>query len=462
LRKVHTNVIDATQPCPRCVYICVGRPASQDAVRQTVMLGRSCAGEGHDVVVILDRDTAENHQTEFTGLAVTVLKDGHPGHWYFCTEQAAADRVLDTIMAMTLPDRPSSLYFVDCAHLAAITVQARRLLGIPHADIYAVDYDTIRAATDVLPGTLSEVYVRWAIRYVRRHAQIIRDCAASLASSRHDVVDGTHGNESRSCISVVIPLYNQGDYVHEAISSVTSEGLHTLEIIVVNDGSTDERTNRIFEDLHGVRKVRQNNRGLSAARNAGIAVANGDYVVPLDADDLVAPGFLASARAALDRNRDIAYVVGRARYTGLLNLTYVPAGFIPELNLFIHTHGKAVGMYRKSALDSIGGYDEDFCAFEDWELQVALYRGGYDTDVLPMLSQFYRRHADSMSFTKSNGMREQLVHQLMRKHLLMLNCDDLRTGMLVLSNFWKTAYEPSTSVLLQERVLARHRGHTGQ
>jgi hypothetical protein len=127
--------------------------------------------------------------------------------------------------------------------------------------------------------------------------------------------------------------------------------------------------------------------------------------VPLDADDQVASGFLASARAALDRHPDIAYLAGYARYTGLLNHTYVPAGFIPELSLFLHTDGKVAGMYRKAALEQVGGYDEDFSAFEDWDVQVALHRAGFQTDIIPRPGQIYRRHPESMSFTTSTPHR---------------------------------------------------------
>jgi predicted glycosyltransferase involved in capsule biosynthesis len=130
----------------------------------------------------------------------------------------------------------------------------------------------------------------------------------------------------------------------------------------------------------------------------------------------------------------------------------VPAGFIPEVNLFLHTNGKAVGMYRRAALLAVGGYDEDFTAFEDWELQVALHRAGYLTDVIPCLGQTYRRHLESMTFTKSNAMRDQLIQQLIRKHVAMLSPEELRTGLLILSHFWKNGYEPSTSVALQRRL----------
>ena len=259
---------------------------------------------------------------------------------------------------------------------------------------------------------------------------------------------------SQGTISVIIPLFNQGLYVRDAITSAVDQGVSDLEVVVVNDGSTDPETNRIFEALRGVTKVKQDNKGLSAARNVGIRHSSGDYVVPLDADDLLPPGFASRAREALDRHPDIAYLVPNIRYTGLLDHTYVPAGFIPELSLFLHTHGKSVGIYRRTALQHVGGYDENFSAFEDWELQVTLHRAGFRTDVIPYLGQVYRRHLESMTFTKSNAIRDQLLHQLLRKHVAMLSVEELRTGLLVLTHFWKNAYEPSTSVALQHRLEA--------
>jgi GT2 family glycosyltransferase len=358
------------------------------------------------------------------------LDPRRPGHWYFCEEHADADRVFDTLIARGFEAQPAALIFVGCPALALTVVRARRLLGLfPNATIETTGPE---AATGGSVGTLVEVFTRWAAHYVQRHVTTVLGDLA-VAPGR---------------VSVVIPLFNQGRYVHEAIASVRRD-LADAEIVVVNDGSTDRETNAVFAGLTGVTKVSQENQGLSAARNTGIRHSTGTYVVPLDADDLIKPGFLATARRALDGNPELAYVVGYSEYIGLLQLTYSPAGFIPELNLFLHTHGKTTGMYRRDALGGIGGYDPRFPAFEDWELQVALYRAGHQTDVLPIVAHLYRRHADSMSFTVSNAIRHRLVQQIMRKHLPMLGVDDLHTGMLVLVHMWKTEYEPSTSVILQ-------------
>ncbi|WP_280429841.1 glycosyltransferase family 2 protein [Nocardia brasiliensis] len=137
------------------------------------------------------------------------------------------------------------------------------------------------------------------------------------------------------------------------------------------------------------------------------------------------------------------------RYFELLELVYVPAGMPTDLNLVLHTHLKSMVLYRRTAVDRLGGYDEQLPAFEDWELQLRLALAGYDSDVLPIVGQLYRRHADSMSFRHSNGMRDELVQYLVRKHAGALGHARLVRLLLVLVDLWKTGYEPSTSVLLQ-------------
>jgi glycosyltransferase involved in cell wall biosynthesis len=197
-----------------------------------------------------------------------------------------------------------------------------------------------------------------------------------------------------------------------------------------------------------VTTVRQENRGLAAARNVGLAACSGRFVLVLDADDLVHPQFLPAALGALRRCAEVAFVGGYVRYFGLLELTYVPVGPVPELNLVLQTHYKSMGLYRRDVLTEVGGYDEDMPAFEDWEIQLRLAREGYGSDILPIEGQQYRRHAESMSFTTSNGMRTPLVQYLVGKHRDMLGEHAVEL-IQTLVELWKSGYEPSTSVLLQ-------------
>src|SRR5437764_7563950 len=88
-------------------------------------------------------------------------------------------------------------------------------------------------------------------------------------------------------ISVIMPCFNHGEFVAEAVGSVTGIRRDDIELIVVDDGSTDERTRREMERLSGagIRVIRQENQGLAAARNAGVRASQGEYLFPLDADD---------------------------------------------------------------------------------------------------------------------------------------------------------------------------------
>ncbi|HZV26548.1 MAG TPA: glycosyltransferase [Acidothermaceae bacterium] len=251
-------------------------------------------------------------------------------------------------------------------------------------------------------------------------------------------------------VSVVIPLFNQGHFLLGAIESVRVAGYPHIEIVVVDDGSTDQETIEIFDRLTGVTKVRQPNAGLSAARNAGIAAASGRYIVPLDSDDLLSEGFLAPAVEALRCNPDLGYVAGYLRYFGLLDYTHVPAGYVPHLSLVVNTHVRATALFKRDALMLIGCYDVDLPAFEDWDLHVRLALAGYTSDILPLEGHRYRRHAESMTFSSSNAMRRELLQYLMRKHLGSIDHAHARDLLILMANLWKTGYEPSASVRLQQ------------
>jgi len=111
-------------------------------------------------------------------------------------------------------------------------------------------------------------------------------------------------------VSVIIPAYNAARYLGKAIASVQSQGYDPLEILVVDDGSTDT-TPAVVQGLRGVRYLHQTNSGPAAARNAGIAAAQGSFLAFLDADDLWAGGKLAAQLSVLEAHPQIHMVTGR-------------------------------------------------------------------------------------------------------------------------------------------------------
>ena len=108
-------------------------------------------------------------------------------------------------------------------------------------------------------------------------------------------------------VSVIIPCYNQGAYIQEAIDSVKAQTYTDWEIIIVDDGSNHEGTLqelKYFKEI-GIIVIETPNKGVSAARNKGIEVANGEFILPLDADDKIAPQYLEEAVRILHEKAEV-------------------------------------------------------------------------------------------------------------------------------------------------------------
>jgi len=122
---------------------------------------------------------------------------------------------------------------------------------------------------------------------------------------------------SQTKISVIITCYNYGHFLSEAIESVLNQTFEAPEIIVVNDGSTDNTAE--IAARYPILIVNQNNQGLPTARNVGISKSNGIYILPLDADDKLHPQYLEKVVPILDRHPDIGVVYTCRLHFGLLN-----------------------------------------------------------------------------------------------------------------------------------------------
>jgi glycosyltransferase involved in cell wall biosynthesis len=167
------------------------------------------------------------------------------------------------------------------------------------------------------------------------------------------------------CVSVIVPAHNAAPYIAEAIDSIQAQPHENLDIVVIDDGSTDETAE--IADVDGVRVLRQPQRGPGAARNAGLALARGEFIAFLDADDLWTAGRLGVQLRAAASQPHLDLVFGRveqfvspeidAAKAGI----YCPAGSSP---------GYHVGalLARASAFERVGGFREDLRVgeFVDW------------------------------------------------------------------------------------------------
>ena len=213
--------------------------------------------------------------------------------------------------------------------------------------------------------------------------------------------------------TVVIPAYNAARTIGSTIRSVLGQTTQDFEVIIVDDGSTDETVKYAseFETDPRVRVLRQSNRGPSAARNAGIAAARGSYVSTLDADDLWLPEYLDVMGAALDSSpqASLAYtdawvlddLTGRVRRTSAMSYQRPPKGTLNPRELFflllewnfIYTSVTV----RRSILEGVGGYDESLRTSEDWELWLRIVALGAPVVRPPGLLAIHRDHPRSLT-----------------------------------------------------------------
>jgi GT2 family glycosyltransferase len=191
-------------------------------------------------------------------------------------------------------------------------------------------------------------------------------------------------------VSVVLPCYNAHRHLGRALDSVRAQTFRDFEILVVDDGSTDPETKAFLDGVGAdVRVLRQENRGLAGARNAGFRAAKGEYVLPLDCDDWIDPTFLDKGVAILKQRPDIAYVFAHialeGEKTGVLE-----KGFNAFEQIFLNQLPYCL-LIRRRVWESLGGYDETMRAgYEDWEFNIRAAAHGHYGLAIPEPLFHYR------------------------------------------------------------------------
>ncbi|MGI9666557.1 MAG: glycosyltransferase family 2 protein, partial [Acidimicrobiia bacterium] len=209
----------------------------------------------------------------------------------------------------------------------------------------------------------------------------------------------------------VVPCYNQGAFVRQALISVVGQTDPDWGVIIVDDGSDDDETIAILDaiDLPGVTVYRQENKGLSAARNAGISATSSKYIVPLDADDLVDPGFLAALVGRLEADPGVGYAHCWARLFGDLDAVWATRPVNPYQLLLSNSVVGCVLM-RRDAWELVGGYDESMKnGNEDWDLWIRMGAARLDGVQVPQPLFWYRKHGVSMSVETESNYEDALT-----------------------------------------------------
>jgi glycosyltransferase involved in cell wall biosynthesis/peptidoglycan/xylan/chitin deacetylase (PgdA/CDA1 family) len=235
------------------------------------------------------------------------------------------------------------------------------------------------------------------------------------------------GATASDLVSVIIPCYNQAHYLEEAIESVLHQTYPHVEIVVVDDGSTDN-TFEVASRYPGVLCIRQENSGLSAARNRGVGSSRGDYLVFLDADDRLRPRGIEAGIEVLRGDPELAFASGP--YANIDQRgNPLPSGPPPSMGPiptdrdayvaflrgdYVGMHGTV--MYRKAAFQSVGGFDGRLAMRQDYDLYLRLARrypvGRHDTVVAEYREQTAAGSRDAISMLRDRHriLRSQRRH----------------------------------------------------
>lgn len=206
-------------------------------------------------------------------------------------------------------------------------------------------------------------------------------------------------SDSPPIVSVIMPCFNQGQFIEEAVESIIAQTFTPVEIIIINDGSTDIETVRLLNHYQkpNVSVIHTENRGPSAARNVGIHQAKGQYILPVDADDRIAPTYLEKAVPILASQPEIGIVYTQAELFGAKTGSFdLPPYQFPDIllgNMIFNS-----SLYRKADWEKVGGYNENMvCGWEDYDFWLSILELGKDVFRIPEVLYYHREVANSRS-----------------------------------------------------------------
>ena len=224
-------------------------------------------------------------------------------------------------------------------------------------------------------------------------------------------------------VSIIVPCYNQSHFLNESLQSVLDQTYVDWECIIVNDGSLDntesiakqwcEKDNR-FSYLY------KENGGLSSARNAGITKSDGEYILPLDADDYIQKDYLSKLVPKLYQDDSLAIVSCYSEFfkKSLNNIIFElkPEGTTYHYLLYVNQL-IATSLFRKICWEEVGGYDETMKkGFEDWEFWIAITKRGWKYKVIEEFLFYYRKSKKSMLVDTLNNHAESNKEYIYKKH----------------------------------------------
>jgi glycosyltransferase involved in cell wall biosynthesis len=224
-------------------------------------------------------------------------------------------------------------------------------------------------------------------------------------------------------VSIIVPCYKQAHFLNESLQSVLSQNYTNWECIIVNDGSPDD-TESVAQKWctrdNRFKYLKKENGGLSSARNAGITISKGEYILPLDADDILHNDYLKLLVPELQQNPSLAIVSCYSNFfiENISNIIHQqkPVGTTYHALLY-ENNMMASSLYHKKYWEEVGGYDETMKhGFEDWEFWIAITKKGLEFKFIQEFLFYYRKSKHSMLIDTLNDHVESNMEYVFKKH----------------------------------------------
>lgn len=228
-----------------------------------------------------------------------------------------------------------------------------------------------------------------------------------------------------STISVIVPCYNQAQYLGECLESVLCQTFTDWECLIVNDGSPDhtkEVASKYLKLDTRFKYIEIENGGVSNARNIGIQEANGDFILPLDADDKIASNYLELGLKEFKKNTTLKVVYCEAQYFGKKNRRMELPNYTFE-ELLRNNIIFCSALFKREDFVKCGGYDVNFTiGLEDWEFWINFLKDGGSVYRIPQVCFFYRIKETSRNVAISeHDFEETLKYISIKHHKLYIN-----------------------------------------
>jgi len=226
---------------------------------------------------------------------------------------------------------------------------------------------------------------------------------------------------NKSKVTVVIPCYNDGDYIDDAIQSILNQSYKDYNIIVVDDGSTDQNTINKLNNLNypNTTVLYKKNGGVSSARNFGAKNSHSEYILFLDADDYFEKTHLAKAVDVLDNNPGIGAVTAYSRffyerdYEKTINY-YKPKGGGVK-NFLLENNAGSNSLVRYKSWRDAGGFDEKLLSHEDWDFWIRVTKNGWLIYTIPEVLVNYRL-TEKSKYKKFKDRKLELLKRIYENH----------------------------------------------